>query len=137
MSAFLDSNVLVYLADNRDEAKQKMARQIIQTALTKRSEYWISVQTLTEFINVALKKLKLPSQVIGGLLRFFEQLQIVNLDRGLARRGLEIKDIYKIQYYDSVIIAAAERCGASEIFTEDLNSGQVYCGVKAVNPFQS
>jgi len=135
MATFLDSNVLVYLADNRDEAKQRKAKQIIQSALMKRGEYWISVQTLTEFINVALKKLKLPSQIVSGLLRYFEQLPIVNPDRELARRGLEIRDMYKIQYYDSVIIAAAERCGATEIFTEDLNYGQLYCGVKAVNPF--
>jgi predicted nucleic acid-binding protein len=34
------------------------------------------------------------------------------------------------------MIAAAERIGAAEIWTEDLADGQTYCGVKAVNPFK-
>ena len=51
-------------------------------------------------------------------------------------RALEIKERYELQYYDSLLLAAAESLGCDEFWSEDLNDGQLYCGVKAVNPFK-
>ena len=135
-SVFFDTNVLVYLADNRDARKQHIAKRLVASALTKRIDGWISVQTISEFINSALNKLKLPYDKVEGLLDFFDNLPIVNPDRDLPRRGLEIKNRYAIQFYDAMMLAAAERAGATEFYTEDLNDGQLYCDIKAVNPFK-
>lgn len=135
-SVFFDSNVLIYLVDNRDERKQRIAKRIINAALTRRLDGWVSVQTIAEFINVSLKKLDLPSDKVEGLLRFFDVLPIVNPDRELPRQALAIKTRYNIQFYDAMMLAAAERAGVTEFYTEDLNDGQFYCGIKAVNPFK-
>ena len=43
---------------------------------------------------------------------------------------------YGIQYYDSLIVAAAERLGCHEIISEALNDGQLYRGMLAINPFK-
>ena len=62
-----------------------------------------------------------------------------NLEKGTfasVRRALEIKSQYGIQFYDALMVAAAEASGCGKILTEDLNDGQIYCGVKAVNPFK-
>lgn len=40
-----------------------------------------------------------------------------------------------LEFYDSLLVAAAEATGCDEILTEDLADGQTYCGVKASNPF--
>ena len=135
-TVFFDTNVLVYAADNRDERKQRIARNLIKGALNGRLDGWISVQTLSEFINSILNKLKLPLDKVDGFLDFFDNLPIVNPDRTLPRRGLEIKNRYDIQFYDAMMLAAAERAGATEFYTEDLNDGQLYGSVKAVNPFK-
>ena len=45
------------------------------------------------------------------------------------------KQSIALQFYDSLLLAAAESAGCDEFLTEDLNDGQVYCGIKAVNPF--
>ena len=45
-TVFFDTNVLVYTADNRDERKQRIARNLIKDALNGRLNGWISVQTL-------------------------------------------------------------------------------------------
>lgn len=50
--------------------------------------------------------------------------------------ALQIKDRYGIQFFDSLLLAAASDSGCNEILTEDLADGQTYCGVKAVNPFK-
>ena len=133
---FFDTNVLVYAADNRDERKQRISRNLIKDALNGRIDGWISVQTLSEFINSTLNKLKLPLDKVDGFLDFFDNLPIVNPDRTLPRRGLEIKNRYDIQFYDAMMLAAAERAGAAEFYTEDLNDGQLYGSVKAVDPFK-
>ena len=77
-----------------------------------------------------------PLDKVDGFLDFFDNLPIVNPDRTLPRRGLEIKNRYDIQFYDAMMLAAAERAGAAEFYTEDLNDGQFYGSVRAVNPFK-
>ena len=38
--------------------------------------------------------------------------------------------------YDSLLLATAEANWCEEFCSEDLNDGQTYCGIKAVNPFK-
>ena len=42
-----------------------------------------------------------------------------------------------MQFYDSLLLATAEANGCSEFISEDLNDGQIYCGMKIVNPFKA
>jgi predicted nucleic acid-binding protein len=35
------------------------------------------------------------------------------------------------------IVAEAEEAGCSRIISEDMNAGQVYCGMRMVNPFMA
>ena len=135
MKALLDSNVLVYATDRTDAAKNGKAVSIVQSAMRNRRGYVISVQTLTEFANVALRKLSLPPDAVLDFLRAFKRIETILPDNELVSRGVEIKVLYGIQFYDAMMVAAAERAEAGEIWTEDLNDGQTYCGVKAVNPF--
>jgi len=53
-----------------------------------------------------------------------------------ARLCSRLRSQYGLHFFDSLLLAAAEanRCDTS--LTEDLNDGQVYCGVRAVNPFK-
>lgn len=135
-TAFLDSNILVYTADVVDLKRQDQAIAIVKSALRHVKNYAISIQTLTEFSNVALKKLKMSPEAVSVYLQFFSALNTVLPDKSLVRRGVEIKALYGIQYYDAMIVAAAERAGVKEIWSEDLNEGQYYCGMRAVNPFK-
>lgn len=136
MLTFLDSNVLVYAIDPRDKRKMMIAKNIVSSALRGYRQCAISVQTLTEFVNVAIKKLKKPTDEINDFLRAYMGLRTITVDPAMVPRGFEIKNRYDIQFYDAMMLAAAERAGASEIYTEDLNDGQLYCDIKAVNPFK-
>lgn len=135
MKAFLDTNVLVYAVDRTDAAKNAKAVSIVQAALRNHQGYAISVQTLTEFANVSLRKLSLPPDAVLDFLRAFRAIETVVSDNELVSRGVEIKALYGIQFYDAMMVAAAERTEAGEIWSEDLNDGQRYAGVLARNPF--
>ena len=136
MIAFLDTNVLVYYVDSRDPKKQRQAETIVDSALDGRMMCLLSVQTLTEFVNVLLGKLKIPQEVIEQYLEVFSEMPVISPDVKTVRRGLDIKGRYGIQFYDAMMISAAERAGAEVIYSEDLNDGQMYGSVRAVNPFK-
>ena len=50
--------------------------------------------------------------------------------------AIDIKAQYGLQFYDSLLLAAAQVNKCQEFWSEDLNDGQTYCGIKAVNPFK-
>jgi predicted nucleic acid-binding protein len=53
----------------------------------------------------------------------------------MVRRAVEVRATYGLHFYDGMMVAAAERAGCARIWSEDLNSGQVYFGVRVENPF--
>lgn len=132
---FVDTNVLIYFIDSRNTAKQSIARAVLANAIGSR-QYVISAQVLNEFANVALKKLGLTEDEVRQYIEAFQHIHVVFQQSGWAVRALEIRKQYGLQFYDSLMLAAAEFVGCDEILTEDLNDGQIYCGVKAVNPFR-
>ena len=136
MRSFLDTNVLVYLADARDARKQGIAEKFMEGAIAERLDCRISIQTLTEFTNVCIKKLKLDKNVISVFLDYFDDLQMVRTDSVSVKNALEIKARYNIQFYDAMMISSASESGCDEILSEDLNDGQNYDGVVAHNPFK-
>ena len=54
-----------------------------------------------------------------------------------AERGLDVAERYQLQFYDSLLLATAEVNGCNEFISEYLNDGQIYCGMKVVNPFKA
>ncbi len=65
----------------------------------------------------------------------FEQQPCVSIDASLVKTAIEISQRFRIDYWDSAILAAAERLGAEIVYTEDLNHGQTYGLVRVINPF--
>ena len=133
---FLDTNVFVYSVDLRDVRKQRIARSIVFEA-KKSDKYLISAQVLNEFANVALGKLRLTKEQTLVMVNKFVAIRAVPVLPEWTVRALEIMGTYGIQFFDALLLAAAEANGCDEILTEDLSDGQVYCGVRAVNPFAS
>ena len=133
---FLDTNVLVYSVDKKNPSKQLRAREIVVGAING-GNYLISSQVLNEFSNVALLKLQMTVPEVRKFVSVFNLMKVVSLDFRWTERALDIKEQYGTQFFDSLLLAAAEASGCDEILTEDLNDGQTYCGIKVVNPFKS
>ena len=132
---FIDTNVLIYFVDGRNRAKQSISRTVIADAIGN-PEYVMSLQVLNEFANVSLKKLGMTEDEVRQYIEAFQRIRIVFQQSGWTVRALEIRKQYGLQFYDSLLLAAAEASGCDEFWTEDLNDGQMYCGIKAVNPFK-
>ena len=132
---FLDTNVLVYSIDGKDPAKQVVAREIVVSAV-RGGGFLISAQVLNEFSNIALLKLKLSVEEVRKFVSFFSRIGVVSLESRWTDAALLLKQRYETQFFDSLLLAAAQENGCDEILTEDLNDGQMYGRVKAVNPFK-
>ena len=132
---FLDTNVLVYSIDGKDPAKQVVAREVVVSAV-RGGGFLISAQVLNEFSNIALLKLKLSVEEVRKFVSFFSRIGVVSLESRWTDAALLLKQRYETQFFDSLLLAAAQENGCDEILTEDLNDGQMYGSVKAVNPFK-
>ena len=132
---FIDSNVFIYAADSKSRMKRTIARELISKAVAS-GECKINVQVLNEFSSVARRKLGLTVDEIKAYLQMFRALTVLPLSEGVTEKGLDVMQRYGIQFYDSLLLVSAAESGCSEFISEDLNDGQIYCGMKVVNPFK-
>lgn len=134
VDAFLDTNVLIYAvsSDPAESPKKEKALELIEHI-----EFGLSAQVLQEFYVSVTRKISLPlsPDEAVALLEQFRNLHVVWTDYPLIVAGIETALRFEISYWDGAIIAAAQRLGASTLYTEDLNHGQYYDSVQAVNPF--
>ena len=71
---FIDTNVFIYLFDETDERKRKIAEQLIRSALETRTAC-ISHQVVQETLNVVTRKLPFPMSTENAQ-RFLEQILV-------------------------------------------------------------
>ena len=134
MNTFLDTNLLVYANDVKDARKHRIAMDRIDEAI-RRNEAVVSTQVMAEFTDVAFRKLMLSPQAVLEQIALMESIDVVQVTPALIRRGIELREMYKVRFWDGCILAAAEDAGCGVILSEDLNPGQLYAGVKVENPF--
>jgi predicted nucleic acid-binding protein len=131
---FLDTNIIVYANDKRDKHKQKRCIDLIAQALQTR-QATVSTQVFFEYANVALSKLGQSASVVRRQIELLSTLPVIPQSAALAIRAVEIKELYGISFWDASIVAAAEAGRCSRILSEDMNAGQLYCGIQLANPF--
>lgn len=132
---FLDSNILIYSYDPIDPRKQEIAQALLRRAI--QGEAVASTHVLSEFATTLLHK-KIPpasAEAVKAVLDTLTAIRLVLPDEGIVRRAVEAHEAYGIPFYDGMIVAAAKRAGCTRIWSEDLNPGQTYFGMKVENPF--
>lgn len=129
---FLDTNILIYAASKDEPRKRKIANSLIDGGA-----FGLSAQVLAEFYATSTRKMRPPlsTDTARAWVDLLSQQHCVAVDAGIVKSGIEVSERYGISYWDGAIIAAAEAAGAPVVYTEDLNHGQVYGTVTAINPF--
>lgn len=134
---FLDTNIFVYALLASEPLKRARAIDLIESALATR-QGCISAQVAQEFTNVALRKFAQRAQP-ADLADFFttalRPLITVNTDADLVSHALGLHMEYRYAYYDSLIIAAAQRAQVAVLYSEDLQHGQRLGDLRIENPF--
>jgi predicted nucleic acid-binding protein len=133
--SFLDSNVLLYASSSApaDREKRQRAEELIL-----RTRFALSAQVLQEYIANALKKksLGISEANIDATLELATHCPVLPVSYELVVAATEIRRRYELSPWDATILAAARELGCTTLYTEDLNHGQDYDGVRVVNPFR-
>ncbi len=130
---FFDSNIIIYSYSSTESDKSAIANELIFSL----DEIIISTQVINEVTNILYKKFKLDtSSIRNAVLEIDNNFRIVGFSLKTQLKALEIKDKYKLQYYDSLILATALENGCTVLYSEDMQHNQIIENkLKIVNPF--
>ena len=135
---FVDTNVLLYEWDAHEPPKQARAAEWMSHLWETRAGR-LSYQVLTEFYVTATQKLKpgLPQPVARRNARTFLAWRPVAVDSVVLEAAWRAQDDYTLSWWDALIVAAAQQARCRFLLTEDLQAGQDFHGLIAVNPFRT
>jgi len=133
----IDTNLLIYLYDQNSPAKQKQSRYVLDH-LQGRGAGRLSVQSLSEFASIAVKKL-FPAITAADVV---DQIEILShiwpvlyvTPMMVADAARAVRD-HQLSFYDAQIWSCARFNQIPIVFSEDFQDGQSLDGVRFVNPF--
>lgn len=135
---FLDTNVFVYAVDTSDPERMAVARQLLRSGLVDNSDC-TSYQITQEWLNVVLRLARVPLGVREAG-TFVDQVILPRTtvwpSVDLFHDALDAYARWSLGFYDSLVVAAAQRSGARLLVTEDLQDGQRFGPVTVWNPFR-
>lgn len=135
---FLDTNIFVYSFDIRAKKKQKIARDLISTALSQNTGI-ISYQVVQEFLSVATRKFVKPLTPPDAK-RYLSQILYPLCDvlpsESLYASALDLSRDTQYGFYDSLIVASAITSGCKTLYTEDLCHERTINTITIINPFK-
>lgn len=132
---FLDTNVLLYAVSR---APAEADKRDCALALLEADDWVISVQVLQEFYVQATRTTKpdrlLPQQA-AALIESWLRFRVQDITLPILQAAMQSSVRFQLSYWDAAIIEAARAGGCSEVYSEDLNAGQSFGGIRIVNPF--
>jgi predicted nucleic acid-binding protein len=135
----LDTNILAYAAGLRraavDEVKIGHAEDLI--SLLWGGELVIPAQVLAELHNVLRRKGSRRSsrQATEVVAEYAMAGRIIPTDHAVLEMAFALATAHSLQTYDAIILAAAAMAGCDILFSEDMQDGFEWQGVRIVNPF--
>ena len=132
----VDSNLIVYPLDDKDAAKQARAEEVLRVLLRQESAVFSS-QTLSEFANVTLNKMRIPPDRVYSQVERYERLYpIYPLTPTIVLEAVRGVRDYGLSYYDAQIWAVAKLNQIPIVLSEDFNTGGGLEGVTFLDPLE-
>ena len=129
MSAFIDTNVLVYAQGTG--AKSETARRVILNGGV------ISVQVLNECAAVLRRKFGLEWDAVAAALADIRTAlgPARPIDVKVHLDAVDLARSHDFSFYDALVVASALAARCDTLLTEDLQAGRRVAGLTIVNPF--
>lgn len=134
---FLDTNILVYAFDRSAGYKHSLASQLVE-ACWENENGCTSIQVLQEFFVTVTRKIAAPLQdsVAKQIVADLAQWRLHSPEAGDLLQAIDLQQNYQLAFWDAQVIQSATSLGCKQLLSEDLNHGQLYGGVKVINPFK-
>ena len=135
-AVFVDTNVLLYSEDGADRVKQSRAVDWLHVLWLRRLGR-VSSQVLNEFYANATRKLKppMPHGDARAEVRRYQRWQPWPVDHATVETAWSVQSRFGLNYWDSLIVAAAQAQGCRYLLSEDMQHMQVMDQMQIINPF--
>ncbi|MBV8101201.1 MAG: PIN domain-containing protein [Verrucomicrobia bacterium] len=136
MMHFIDTNILLYALSTDPEEAAKAATAL---DLLDQPSGALSVQVLQEFYVQATRDTKadrITHDQAVALITSWERFKVQEVTLQVLQAAFRTKKRFRVSYWDAAIIEAARAVGSNLIYSEDLNDGQDFDGVRVENPFR-
>lgn len=134
---FVDSNVLIYAEDGAEGRKQSQALAWIEQLWQARTGR-LSTQVLSEFYVNVTRKLN-PAMPQGDarakVRRYAAGWSPWQIDQPTVETAWAMEARHGLQYWDCLILAAAQHSGCTLVLSEDMQHQAHYGAVQVINPF--
>ena len=133
---FVDTNVLLYARDDSAPLKRPRAQAWLEHLWRERLGR-MSMQVLSEYY-VNLKRMagsRLTAEEAWESVANYFAWQPLQADEALLRRAREIEQRYRINWWDCMVVGAAQAQDCDLLLTEDLQDGAIFGSVKVRSPF--
>lgn len=133
---FVDTNILIYAHDRSAGQKHSRARNLLRE-LWQSGDGCLSIQVLQEFFVNVTRKVARPLAPEAAA-QIIADLSVWRVHRPGVEDILDairLQGRYQISFWDAMVVASAIQSGCQTIWSEDLNSGQVYEDVTVLSPF--
>lgn len=131
--AFVDTNIWVYALTTADKIRQPRAAILLRSL----DMPCINGQVVRELGRVLLQKYGISEATFKQIiLVVMESCRLVPDSTLAFLLASELRERYKLGYWDSLIVAAALDGGCDILYTEDMQHGQVIeARLTLINPF--
>jgi len=135
MPEFVDTNILIYAHDGGAGAKHEAANELVGR-LDQDSSGALSTQILSEFYDIATRKLGRPKEQLAEIIKDFGGWTIHRPALADLLGASRLHQRHNISWWDALVLQSAQALGCETLWTEDLAHGQRYGPVTVRNPFK-
>jgi predicted nucleic acid-binding protein len=136
----LDTNVLAYLAgiDRAPDDGHKIdaARSLVRR-LAGRARFVAPYQALGELFTLLARAGASRSEARTIVVRLHHAFEGAEGTAPVFLAAVDLATDHRLQFWDSLILAAAAEAGCSLLLSEDMQHGFIWRGLTVVNPFAS
>jgi len=133
---FIDTNVILYTYDAKNRHKRERAEAWLQW-LWQNASGSLSWQVLQEFYWNAVRKFGANPEKVRIHVKLLAEFNPPDVTLGLLERAWYWTDEAGISFWDSMIVAAAERTRCRWLLSEDFQTGREFGAITVLNPFET
>ena len=132
---FLDTNILVYAHDTTAGEKHQRARDFT-ASLWRGGGGCVSVQVLQELYVTLRRKVKdMTPETALEVVESYTHWRLHRPNGSDVVAAINLHQRQQLSFWDAMVVHSAATLGCEQLYSEDLNAGQVIAGVRVVNPF--
>ncbi len=135
----VDTNVLVYSIDADEAIKQAKAIELLDRLALRRDETVLLWQVASEYLNQLRRwqsNGRLTPEVVESIFnRVRAMFPLRTPTEQCFQISFDLRSRFSLSHWDSMLLAACKEAGVTVLYSEDMDDGTDFDGLRVVNPF--